>query len=118
MMTLRPDQERSWSLDSPAAEDDRYRCRPIVFGSCDLVAEHRGFCAACGAPPKPTRRDELELWQILSLIPLWHIALAMRRDELLHWADDERKLRLVALALGFKRGWAWHRQIERQRGVA
>jgi superfamily II DNA or RNA helicase len=114
------DDDRSWSLDAPAAVDEQKHSQLTVCAACDLVAEHRGYCMACGMPPKPYRRDELELWGDLVADPgLAHRLRAMRRDQLLQWADDERKLRMAALALGFKRGWAWHRQIERQqRGVA
>jgi DNA repair protein RadD len=113
------DEDRNWSLDAPAAEAEDHSRRLTVCAACDLVAEHRAHCAACGAPPKPYRRDDLELWQELVTEPgLSNRLRSMRRQELLQWADDERKLRIVALALGFRRGWAWHRKIERERGVA
>jgi DNA repair protein RadD len=113
------EDERRWSLDAPRAEPEDHSRRLTVCAACDLVAEHRGFCTACGAPPKPYRRDELELWQELVANPgLSDRLRSMRRQELLQWADDERKLRIAALVLGFKTGWAWHRQLERERGVA
>ncbi|MBA2400596.1 MAG: DEAD/DEAH box helicase [Bradyrhizobium sp.] len=108
------DDDRSWSLDAPAVDGDDQPRRLTVCAACDLVAEHRGFCTICGAPPKPYRQDELELWQqVVSEAGLAPRLRAMRRSELLRWADCERKLRLVALVLGFKRGWAWHRHNER-----
>lgn len=106
---------REWSLDHPISEPEDHSRRLTVCAACALVAEHRGFCALCGAPPKPRRADELALWRELVADPgLSHRIRAMRRDEILGWADDERKLRIAALALGFKSGWAWHRQLERE----
>jgi superfamily II DNA or RNA helicase len=113
------EDDREWSLDAAASEPDDHSRRLTVCAACDLVAEHRGSCVLCGAPPKPCRSDELELWHELVAEPGLSTRLrSMRRDELLRWADDERKLRIVALALGFKRGWAWHRQNERLSGAS
>lgn len=111
------EDDRKWSLDAPPSAPEDHSRRLTVCAACDVVAEHRGHCECCGLPRKPSRRDELELWlDLVSQPGLAARPRSMRRDELLQWADDERKLRIVALALGFKRGWAWHRQIERQRG--
>lgn len=112
------DDDRDWSLDAPATEPDPPRGLSVC-AACALLDRHRTFCSACGAPPKPNRRDDMELWRDLVADPGLSIRLrSMRRQELLSWADDERKLRIVALALNFKPGWAWHRFQERQRGVA
>jgi superfamily II DNA or RNA helicase len=109
------EDERRWSLDAPPSEPEDHS--GSVCAACAVVAEHCGPCAFCGAPPKPFRRDDLELWLDLVRQPgLASRLRSMRRHELLKWADDERKLRIAALALGFKSGWAWHRQVERQQG--
>jgi DNA repair protein RadD len=112
------EDDREWSLDAPASEPENHSRRLTVCAACDLVAEHRGSCTVCGAPPKPYRSDDMALWRDLVAEPGLSTRLRlMRRDELLAWADDERKLRIAALALGFKRGWAWHRHNERMSGV-
>jgi superfamily II DNA or RNA helicase len=112
------EDERKWSLDAPSTEPVDHSRRLTVCAACNLVAEHRGFCVLCGAPPKPSSKDELELWRELVAQPeLSRQLRSMNRTELLRWADDHRKLRIAALALGFKRGWAWHRHNERMGGA-
>ena len=104
-----------WEPPLAASEPEDHSERLTVCAACDRVAEQRGPCACCGAPPKPSRPDEIDLWLDLLRQPgLAERLRSMRRNELLKWADDERKLRIAALALGLKSGWAWHRNMERQ----
>lgn len=112
------DDEREWSLDAPPAGGADHRDRLSVCPVCSLVAEQRAFCAECGAPRKPSRADDVALWRELVAEPGLATRLrSMRRADLLTWAHDERRLRIVALALGFRPGWAWHRQRERLSGA-
>ena len=109
---------RQWSLDpAPSAPQDHSR-RLTVCANCDLVAEHRAFCAGCHAPPKPHRSDDVALWRELIAEPGLATRLrSMRWADLMDWADSEQKLRIVALARGYRRGWAWHAHRDRLSGV-
>jgi DNA repair protein RadD len=106
------DAERKWSLAGEGKDRDvapLQRCR--FCGA--LVPLSARVCPECEAmlreetPPRvhvELRTDPLVLTSKLAAMTYW---------QALSWAGhDERRLRLVAQARGYKRGWVWHRMQE------
>jgi superfamily II DNA or RNA helicase len=106
-----PDAPRAWSLAGRAkrvAGDDELLRRCPECGA--IIALSCWTCPECGAVLRepPTVRMEIES----------HLVVAerlriMSYGQALKWAGrDEDRLRLVAKARGYKRGWVWHRMQE------
>ncbi len=114
------DEDRRWSLDPPLVVRAR-RNDLRVCDACSLVSLPQPFCTACGAPPRPRRASDAAVWQELVADPA--LLKRLRHGSLsaaCQWADSESRLRMVALARGFKVGWAYHRwqDITQARGAA
>lgn len=107
------DEDRDWSLEPQPRAKLIERSDLLVCAACDAVAAHRSFCDVCGAPPKPHRVGEIATWNALVNEPGLAATLrGMSYGSAIRWADSEEKVRLVAMARGFKSGWAWYRSRE------
>jgi superfamily II DNA or RNA helicase len=103
-----PDSRRAWSLEGRAkvASDQPLRrcpeCGAIIGFSC-------WTCPECGAVLRaPAERVEIESHLVVA-----ERLRVMSYGQAIRWAGrDEDRLRLVAKARGYKRGWIWHRMHE------
>jgi DNA repair protein RadD len=108
------DLKRAWTLAGKAKSED---C-PLQRCSCGaLIPLGCVTCPECGAtlrePPAPRSHDELRGGALIELSRLE----AMSYPHVLRWAGaDEKRLRLVAKARGYKPGWVWHRLQELRGG--
>ena len=111
-----PDAPREWSLDGRARGDDaaslelQRRC-PECGAIIALAAWHCPECGAVLREPE-TARPEIKT----RLVRTEHLQAMSYRQALLWAGRDERRLRLVARARGYKQGWVWH--VLQQRGGA
>jgi superfamily II DNA or RNA helicase len=104
------DAPRTWSLDDrPKREGETPLCRCEHCGALNPIAAL--VCANCGAQLRePPSRREIHTGPLLELN---HLA-AMSYRQALHWAGgDANRLRLVAHARGYHRGWVHHVLRER-----
>jgi superfamily II DNA or RNA helicase len=109
------EEDREWSLDAPP-QKAKDRDDLLVCAACDGVAIHYKFCSVCGAPPKPRRHADIETWNALIREPgLARRLRGMSYGAAVRWADDEQKIKLMAMARCFKNGWIWHQLQELQR---
>jgi Type III restriction enzyme, res subunit len=107
------DAPRAWSLEgrakARAAASTVRRCR--ACGALNPIAAMN--CAECGAvlrePTPPAVRVEVRSGALIEVDRL----RAMSYRQVLRWAgQSENRLRLIAQARGYKRGWVWHRLQE------
>jgi superfamily II DNA or RNA helicase len=106
-----PDAPRAWSLAGRAkrvAGDDELLRRCPECGA--IIALSCWHCSECGAVLRepPAARVEIE-----SRLVVAERLRVMSYQQAVRWAGrDEDRLRLVAKARGYKRGWIWHRMQE------
>src|SRR5262249_409797 len=104
------DAPRAWSLAGrPKGEGTAPLCRCEQCGALNPIAAF--VCVNCGAQLRePPSRNEIHTGR---LVEFNHLA-AMSYRQALHWAgDDAARLRRVAVARGYKRGWIHHVLRER-----
>ncbi len=110
------DENRLWSLSPPPPATDTSRSDLKPCRACSAVSRATAsFCPACDAPQRPRRSNDLAAWEDLVREP--GLARWLRTQPLsraITWAESEHQLRQVALARGFKPGWAFHRWRERE----
>jgi DNA repair protein RadD len=111
------DLKRAWTLAGKAASED---C-PLQRCSCGaLIPLGCVTCPECGAilrepPAASSPRSHAEI-RGGALVELSRLA-AMSYPRVLRWVGaDERRLRLVAQARGYKPGWVWYRLQELRGG--
>jgi DNA repair protein RadD len=111
------DAPHAWSLDGRpkdrAATELVRRCKEC--GALNPIAAPR--CKECGAllrePPPPRPHVEVRSGALIEIDRLH----SMPYGRALRWAgDSEDRLRLIAQARGYKRGWVWHRLKELREG--
>jgi hypothetical protein len=111
------DAPRAWSLEGRAKTRSR---APVVCRCKECGAPFAAIrCEACGArlrePRPPIQRLEVRSG---ALVEIDHL-VAMSYRQALHWAgESEDRLRLVAKARGYKRGWVFYRLQELRDGGA
>jgi DNA repair protein RadD len=109
-------EDRRWSLSPPPPAINTSRSDLRSCRACSAVSRATAsFCPACDAPQKPRKPDDLAAWEDLIREP--GLSRRLRTQPLsraITWAESEHQLRQVALARGFKPGWAFHRWRERE----
>ncbi|MBR1154597.1 DEAD/DEAH box helicase [Bradyrhizobium sp. JYMT SZCCT0428] len=107
------EDDRAWSLDAPPAAAEDHSRKLSVCAACSAVTLSGPFCNVCGAPPKPRRPTDVDIWSTLVSQPgLAHRLRGMSYSAAARWADDDQKTRIVAMARSLKPGWIWHRLRE------
>jgi superfamily II DNA or RNA helicase len=103
------DTPRRWSLDGrPRGEGGE---APVTrCPECGAVVPAASFdCPECGAELRSRERVEIHGAPLIEAEKL----KIMNYGQALRWAgNSEERLRLVAKARGYKRGWVWHRLEE------
>jgi DNA repair protein RadD len=117
------DVARKWSLEGKAKDEPPplQRCRecgalvPIALFECEECgAVLRERLPPAGTMP-PRHHHEITSGRLVEIDRL----AVVRYGDVLRWAGaDERRLRLVAKARGYKSGWVWHRLQELRGGGA
>ena len=118
-----PDAPREWSLESKARRG-RFQCDASTVRRCEacgvLNPRSAQTCSECGADLLTTR-ERAEITMRLRAdesARLGDQIRAMSYAQRVRWAgDDEDRLRLVAMACGYKKGWVFHR-LEELQGAA
>ena len=118
-----PDEPREWSLESKARRERSKtpamakRCKEC--GAMNAVAAR--VCVTCGADlvtSKERAEVAMRLREAESAALVQEIRAMPYRDRL-RWADgDEQKLRTVARACNYRRGWIYHVLVERRERAA
>jgi superfamily II DNA or RNA helicase len=106
------DAEREWSLAGYAKDKDVQPLQRCRFCGAIVAAPAR-VCPECDAVLREEgpSRVHTEVRGV-PLVPTDKLA-AMTYWQALNWAGrDQRRLRLVAQARGYKSGWVWHRMRE------
>jgi DNA repair protein RadD len=118
-----PDAPRGWSLeDQPKQKQDGGgEARPRTCKECFTIKPPMTMtCIGCGADLR-TAQERREVEAELARIKSLQQAEALRRmryREVLNWAGpNEGRLRQVAQARGYSRGWVWHRLNEIREGA-
>jgi superfamily II DNA or RNA helicase len=107
------DAPRAWSLDG-RAQTSTGACAVARCKECGALNPIAAMsCAACGAtlrtPPPPRRHIEMRSAPLIEIDRL----RAMSYGQALRWAgQSEDRVRMVAHARGYKRGWVFHRLQE------
>jgi superfamily II DNA or RNA helicase len=101
------DTPRQWSLDGRPKGEGEAPVRRCPGGA--LVPAASFDCPECGAELRSREKVEVEHVPLIEAEKL----KIMNYGQALRWAgESEERLRLVAKARGYKRGWVWHRLQE------
>ena len=111
-----PDAPREWSLDGKekkangTGEAIVRRCREC--GALNPAAALN--CSECGAVLRVRTYQEIQAAELVKLGGIDRLR-TMNYRSALQWAgNDERRLRLMAAARGYKAGWVWHVMQEKR----